>query len=213
MFGVVLAVLATALAFVIVLPAGPGNHRRSHPIVTHPIRIDGSRTTKVLVDLNVRWTRVEPALHDDVARASGITGLYGCAPNPPDASSMPEAPGFFCSATSAFGAASLVTVEHLSNVAGIGGRAGRHFDSLFFLGVLRGQPALVVQPIGSSQRIQSDLVVLRGLPGVLECGSADVGPMLADTIACATRSHAVAIRAQKDAYHLNVAYAEVMASW
>jgi hypothetical protein len=129
-------------------------------------------------------------------------------------SSMPASPGFFCVATSSFNTASLVTLEVLSHVSGIGGsNARRHYESLFYLGVQRGEPALVVQPIGNSQRVRSDLAVLRGLPGVLHCGSADVGPFLADMIACATSSHAEALHAQMAAEHLNVAYAEVMTSW
>jgi hypothetical protein len=209
--GVALIVAIAALASVTVWATGTTS-QPPRPIPSQPITIDGLRATKVTLYLNVSWSGVEPALRDDVAKALAIAGLHGCAPNPPDTSSMPIAPGFFCSTDSSFDDTSLGTLEQLPHVADVFGSVGHHGADLYFLGVRRGEPALVVEP-GSPQRTQHDLAVLRSVAGVLHCGSADLGEMLSDIIACATISRGAASHAQRAAYHLNVSYAEVFASY
>jgi hypothetical protein len=215
--GVLGAVLALSLvALLISWARGSWTASRVRLPMAKAVKIDGLSPAKISVLLDVAWrVGAESALRADIAQASGISGLYDCAPNPPDFSSMPEPPGFFCSATRAFSTAGLATLERLPRVATVGGgTAGRHNQSLFFLGVLRGEPALIVSPIGNDQRVQADLAVLRSLSGVLHCGwSAEQGPFLTSLIGCATSSHGAAVQAQRVAKHLNVAYAEVIASW
>ena len=183
--------------------------------VAQPVKVAGMPPAKITVGLNVGWTQVLPVLHADIARASGIAGLQGCAQNPPDMSSMPENPGFFCTATQGFNSNSLTVLERLPAVGDIGGsNARRHYESLYFLGVLRGEKALVMEPIGTNARIQADLAALRELPGVGHCGwEPGLGGPNGATIACAVGSRATLMHDQRAAKRLNVAYAEVITSW
>ena len=211
--GAVLALLLVALLISWTTGLMTTSPRRSLP--AELIKIDGLPTVKIFVNLIFSRAQVAPALGVDISKASELTGLYECAPNPLDTSSMPAPPGFFCSATSGFNASSLAALERLPDVTGVGGgNARRQYESLFFLGVLRGEPALVVQPIGNISRIHADLAALRRLPGVLHCGwSGGRGPMMGPTIACAMSSHAAAIRDEKAARSFTVSYAEVIANW
>jgi hypothetical protein len=186
------------------------------PCTSLPIRISGLRITKVSVSLALYGgsTEIAQLLRADIDDASSIAGLASCAPLPPDVSSMPELPGFSCGASPSFTAASLRILQRLRHLEGISARFGDRSTSLDFLGVLRGEPALIVQPIGRVPRILTDLVVLRGLPGVLKCEWSGTDSYASeDTIACSTTSHAAALSDQKAAWRLNVAYAEAFSSW
>jgi len=125
---------------------------------------------------------------------------------------MPAPPGFYCLASDSFSSASLASLERLPVVQDIGAStARRHYESLYLLGVQRGQWAIIMQPVGHNpSNVHADLTALRRTQGVLRCGLGRGGPFLGYEIACSTSSHVAALQAQKVARHFNVAYAEVI---
>ncbi len=177
-----------------------------------PVTIDGLPPTKIYVDLNLNWPNAASQLAPNEAKASRVTGLFACASDPPDLSSMPAPPGLYCLATDSFSSASLASLERLPAVQDVGAStAGRHYESLYLLGVDRGQWAIITQPVvHTPSNVHADLAALRRTDGVLRCGLGRGGPFLGYEIACSATSHVAALHVQMVARHFNIAYAEVI---
>lgn len=206
------ALLAAGLALALSHPSTP----RSTP---RRADLRGLHLTSLGVTIDARGGRgtTQRLLASDVRAASSIPGLRACRVARVEVSSFPAPPMLACRLRGAIPAASLVRLEQLPGVESVFGRGRRRSESLYFLGVVRGEPALIVQPIGGGARALGDLRALQRLPGVLGCSWSGPEPGLpggaGGTIACAMASRHAATVARSVAYRLDVAYAEVFASW
>ena len=206
----VLAVSGAAL--VVAATTGSWNPTPLARAKATPVTIGGLPPSKIYVDLNLDWPNAPSKLTPDEAKASRVTGLFGCTTNPPDTSSVPAPPGFSCMASNSFSSASLASLERLPAVQDIGAStARRHYESLYSLGVQRGNWAIITQPVDlNPSNVHAVITELRRTQGVLRCGLGQGGPFLEDEIACSTVSHVAALHTQKVARHFNVGYAEVL---
>ncbi len=174
--------------------------------------VDGTPIVEVAAAMDVSGAVLQAMLTLEVDRAH-ITGLVRCRPAsaPPSSPPGPLPPEFTCATTSAFSATSLAALERLEHVTAVWGLTRHRGTGLYFLGVHRGQPAVIVQ--APTRLVHRDLSVLRALTGVLHCRW---GPDTFDeegTIACSTGSYRSAVDAKVRLRGLRVADVETFAHW
>lgn len=210
---VVASVAVALLAVGVALGAGGSSPSSSTPSAD----LNGLSISSLAVSLELTGHRaaVQDALTTDVAGAARVSGLTDCEMDPPTFTAAPVPWGLQCAVTGSFTAASLGELERLPHVEAIRAHTAHGSTNLYFLGVVRGEAALVVQPRGGEARALTVLAVLRSLPGTISCrwsGPEGFPVGAGGTIACAERSPRAATAAGQIASHLDVASTESIAS-
>ena len=198
-------------AVVIAAAAASQNAPTSHP-EAQAVAVDGEPVVEVTAAMNVASADLQAIITLEVDQAH-ITGLVHCRPTSlaPSSPAGPLPPEFTCATTSAFSSTSLAALERLGHVTAVWGLNPHRGTGLYFLGVHRGQPAIIVQT--PSRLVRRDLSVIRALSGVLHCqwGPGALGDE--STIACSTGSYRSALDAKASLRRLGPAGAEAFAHW
>lgn len=158
--GVVLALSISAL----VVATATGSWDAAPTASGKAVIVDGKPAVGVTVTMDVADADLPAMITLEVERAH-IGGLSRCAPVSLDEISIPGPvpPEFTCVTTRSFTAASLAALERLGHVTEVWGVDHHHRGSnLYFLGVHRGQPAIIVQT--PTRKVRRDLAALRELP-------------------------------------------------